>query len=236
MNRFFIILTLFLVLLSCEKTIIDDSQIISSNITTKEEQKTLTPEIVLKSLKDGNKISMEEKLTIRNNTSRIRNATIGQFPEAVILSCLDSRIPAEDIFHKPIGNLYVLKIAANIIDDNILGSMEYSCKISGAKVIVVLGHDYCPSIKSSINGVYLDHFSEITEKITPSILQAKKIYKGFHSENNPIFLNAVCKFNVYNSTKMIRENSPILNEMEQQKKIKIVSAIYDIQTGKVRFI
>ena len=236
MKKTFIFFSLLILVNSCKKTIINDSQIIPTQVITKEGQQLLTPELVLKELKEGNKASIEDKLTIRNNTLQVRNATIGQYPEAVVLSCLDSRIPVEDIFHQSIGELYVLKTAGNIVDDNTLGGMEYSCKIAGAKVIIILGHTYCSTIKSSIADIEFGHFSNIVEKINPSILSAKTKYKGYHSENNPLFLDAVCKHNIYNSTKIIRESSPILREMEQQNKIKIISAIYDIQTGKVQFI
>lgn len=236
MKKILLFFSAFLLLYSCKKTLIDDSQIISSSILSREEQKKLSPEIVLNRLKKGNEIAINESFTVRQNTSRVRNATIGQYPEAVILSCLDSRIPVEDIFHKSIGDLYVLRIAGNIVDDDVLGGMEYSCKIAGAKIIVVLGHDYCASIKSCITGVNLDHFAGITNEITPSISQAKANFKGHPSENNPLFLDAVCKNNVYHSIKKIRNHSSILNAMEHQKEIKIVGAIYDIQTGKVRFL
>ena len=150
MKKTFIFFSLLILFISCKKTIINDSQIIPTQTITKEEQKLLTPEFVLKELKEGNEASVKDKLTIRNNTLQVRNATIGQYPEAVILSCLDSRIPVEDIFHQSIGELYVLKTAGNIVDDNTLGSMEYSCKIADAKVIIILGHAYCSTIKSSI--------------------------------------------------------------------------------------
>lgn len=233
---FFAILPILLLQFSCNKTVIDDEEIISTHVLTKEDQEKLTPEEVIEDLKSGNKDFVEDNLTIRNSTERVRQAALGQYPEAVVLSCLDSRVPVEDVFHKAIGEIFVARVAGNIVNDDILGSLEYACKVSGSKAIVVLGHEHCGAIKSSIQGVKLGYVTSVLEKIEPAIDLAKTNFKGDANAKNPLFVDEVCKFNVINSVKLIREKSEILNEMEANNQIKIVGAVYDMTTGKVDFL
>lgn len=191
---------------------------------------------VLDGLIIGNQDFIEDNLTVRNNTEKVRNASLGQYPEAVILSCLDSRVPVEDIFHKSIGDLFVARVAGNVVNEDIIGSIEYACKVSGSKLVVVLGHEYCGAVKSSIDSVRLGYITNILEKIEPAISEAKTNYQGVASSENPEFVDVVCKFNVINSINKIRNTSSILNEMEEKGQIKIVGGIYDMKTGKVEFI
>lgn len=191
---------------------------------------------VLDGLIIGNQDFIEDNLTVRNNTEKVRNASLGQYPEAVILSCLDSRVPVEDIFHKSIGDLFVARVAGNVVNEDIIGSIEYACKVSGSKLVVVLGHEYCGAVKSSIDSVRLGYITNILEKIEPAISKAKTNYQGVASSENPEFVDVVCKFNVINSINKIRNTSSILNEMEEKGQIKIVGGISDMKTGKVKFI
>ncbi len=225
-----------LVVTSCKKNIVEEKDIISSTTLTKEEQEKLTPDQVIKNLKLGNKDFYEDNLTVRNNSERVRDASLGQYPEAVVLSCLDSRVPVEDVFHKAIGDLFVARVAGNIVNEDIIGSLEYACKVSGSKVVVVLGHEYCGAIKSSIDGVKLGNITSVLEKIDPAIAEAKINFKGETNSKNDKFVDKVCDFNVLNSIKEIREKSPILKEMEDKKQIKIIGAVYDMKTGKVDFL
>lgn len=196
----------------------------------------MIPQEVLDGLIIGNQDFIEDNLTVRNNTEKVRNASLGQYPEAVILSCLDSRVPVEDIFHKSIGDLFVARVAGNVVNEDIIGSIEYACKVSGSKLVVVLGHEYCGAVKSSIDSVRLGYITNILEKIEPAISEAKTNYQGVASSENPEFVDVVCKFNVINSINKIRNTSSILNEMEEKGQIKIVGGIYDMKTGKVEFI
>lgn len=221
---------------SCDYTRVKNDEIISSKILTKEEQAALTPGKVIEDLKLGNQEFVEDNFTIRNTSDRVKEAISGQYPEAVILSCIDSRVPVEDIFQKGIGDLFVARIAGNIVDDEIIGSLEYSCKVSGAKLVVVLGHEYCGAIKSSIEGIKLGYITTILERIEPAIKEAKENYKGEHTVKNPQFVDQVCYYNVIHSINQIREKSVLLDEMEQKGEIMIVGAIYDMKTGKVDFI
>ncbi len=203
---------------------------------TAEEQAKLKPIDVINRLKQGNKDFVEDNLTVRNTTERVRNASLGQFPKAVVLSCLDSRVPVEDVFHSGLGNLFVARVAGNIVNDDILGSLEYSCKVSGARVVVVLGHEYCGAVISAIKNVKLGNITTLLDKIQPAIAIAKKDFKGEPKADNEEFVEAVCDANVYHSIAEIRERSPILNEMEKKGEIIICGAVYNMKTGRVEFL
>ncbi|WP_316822960.1 carbonic anhydrase family protein [Pedobacter gandavensis] len=214
---------------------IDKSEVINTDVLTVEQQKLLSPEQVLDRLKQGNKDFTEDMLTIRNNTERVRKASLGQYPKAAILSCLDSRVPVEDVFHSGIGNLFVARVAGNISNQDILGSLEYACKVSGAKLIVVLGHQYCGAIKAAIDGVELGNITGLLHKIQPAVSLAAQHYDGQKTSKNADFVAAVCDSNVRLTIDNIRSHSPILKKMEETGEIKIIGAIYDMNTGKVEF-
>lgn len=213
----------------------DALHILTTNVLTAEQQKELTPLSVIDSLKKGNKEYTEDRLVIRNTSARIRTAALGQYPAAVVLSCMDSRVPVEDVFHKGIGDLFVIRVAGNVINQDILGSMEYGCKASGAKVILVLGHEYCGAIKSAIDDVQLGNITALLQKIKPAVTGLKD-FKGDKKSKNPEFVEAVCDENVKLAINNIRTGSPILKKMEDDKQIMIVGAVYDMKTGKVQFL
>lgn len=216
-----------------DTVMIDAADILKSDILTKEQQDKLKPEDVLARLKKGNQDFTEDNLTIRNTTERVRKASLGQYPKAVILSCLDSRVPVEDIFHSGIGNLFVARVAGNIINEDILGSMEYACKVSGAKLVLVLGHEYCGAVKSAIDGVKVGNITKLLDKIQPAVIASRINFKGAAVSSNPEFVEAVCDENVKLAIDEILKKSPILREMEAKKEILIVGAVYDMKTGKV---
>ena len=126
---------------------------LKEKVLTAEQQKALTPDLIIQSLKEGNKRYMNNDLTLRDHSALVRDAVEGQYPKAVILSCVDSRIPVEDVFDKGIGDLFVGRVAGNFVNEDLLGSMEFGCKVSGAKLILVLGHESCGAIKSAIDNV-----------------------------------------------------------------------------------
>jgi carbonic anhydrase len=212
---------------------IDSSDVLANRVLTAKEQQALTPDQVIQILKDGNSDFVEDRLTVRNTSARVRAAANSQFPKAVILSCLDSRIPVEDVFHRGIGDIFVARVAGNIVNEDIVGSLEYGCAVSGAKLIVVLGHQHCGAIKSAIDNVKLGNISTLLAKIKPAIA-ANKNFKSVDSKS-AAFVQAVCEENVRQSLARIRETSPILAAMENEKQIKIVGAIYNMATGKVQF-
>lgn len=207
--------------------------VLTSDVLTKEQQSKLKPIDVLERLKQGNLDFTKDNLTVRNTTERVRKASLGQYPKAVILSCLDSRVPVEDIFHSGIGNLFVARVAGNIINDDILGSMEYACKVSGAKLVLVLGHEYCGAVKSAIDGVKLGNITKLLEKINPAVISAKTTFNGEAISSNPLFVEAVCDENVKLSIHEIRNRSTILREMESKGEIIIVGGVYDMNSGRV---
>jgi len=215
---------------------LEKEHMLENSVLSREEQAQLTPDKVWDILKEGNKEFVEDRLTIRNNSKRVRSAANGQYPKAVILSCLDSRVPVEDVFHRGIGDIFVARVAGNIVNKDILGSMEYGCKVSGAKLVMVLGHEYCGAITSAIKNVELGNITALLSKIQPAVSKASADFIGEKSYNNPDFVEAVCYDNVMLMIEEIRRKSPILNEMEQKGEIKIVGGVYDMDTGKVDFL
>ncbi|ARS38980.1 carbonic anhydrase [Sphingobacteriaceae bacterium GW460-11-11-14-LB5] len=213
--------------------VIATEDILTADILTKEQQAKLNPIDVLNRLKKGNLDFTKDNLTIRNTTERVRKASLGQYPKAVILSCLDSRVPVEDVFHSGIGNLFVVRVAGNIINDDVLGSMEYACKVSGAKLVLVLGHEYCGAIKSAIDGVKLGNITTLLQKINPAVNAAKASFHGNAVSSNPAFVEAVCDENVKWAIQEILSKSPILKEMESKGEIMIKGGVYNMNSGKV---
>lgn len=215
-------------------TTFDDKDVITAKLLTAEQQAALSPQQVLDILKKGNEDFVEGALTVRNNSERTRHSALAQYPLAVVLSCLDSRVPVEDVFHRGIGDIFVVRVAGNIVNGDILGSMEYACKVSGSKLIVVLGHEYCGAIRSAVDDVKLGNITPLLAKIRPAVTGAVH-FTGDKTSANPAFLHHVCVENVKLSVNNVRANSDILREMETSGEIQIVGAVYDMATGKVNF-
>ena len=205
-------------------------------VLTEEDQAKLTPEGVITSLKEGNKRFVNNDLTARDHTAQIRKATNGQYPKAVILSCLDSRIPVEDVFDKGIGDLFVARVAGNFVNEDILGSMEFGCKVAGSKVILVLGHEHCGAVKAAVDDVKLGNITAMLSKIRPVVEELTPQYDGDKTSKNPEFVHMVCEHNVKKTINDIRAHSAILKEMEDQGEIKIIGGVYDMDTGEVEFL
>src|SRR5580765_8282364 len=146
---------------------------LKEKVLTKAEQDALTPDMVIQSLKEGNKRYVNNDLTQRDHSALVRAAAGGQYPKAVVLSCLDSRVTVEDVFDKGIGDLFVARVAGNIVNEDILGSMEYGCKVSGAKLILVLGHRSCGAIKAAIDNVKLGNITAMLTKIKPAVVASQ---------------------------------------------------------------
>jgi len=204
------------------------------DVLTAEQQQALTPDAVIESLKQGNERYVNNDLTARDHTEQIRKAANGQYPKAVILSCLDSRVPVEDVFDKGIGDLFVARVAGNFVNEDILGSMEFGCKVAGSKVIMVLGHEHCGAVKAAIDDVKLGNITAMLTKIRPVVESSN--YEGEKTSKNPGFVHLVCVNNVLNTMEQIRKNSPILKTMEDEGEIKIIGGVYDMDTGKTDFL
>jgi carbonic anhydrase len=204
-------------------------------VLTAEEQAALTPDMVIQSLKDGNKRFISNDLTSRDHSAMVRNAAKGQFPKAVILSCLDSRVPVEDVFDRGIGDLFVGRVAGNFVNVDLLGSMEFGCKVSGAKVILVLGHEACGAVKAAIDDVKLGNITAMLTNIKPAVAKSQD-FAGEKTTKNDAFVEVVSKNNILNTIATIQSKSPILDEMVKKGEIKIVGAYYNLQTGEVTFL
>lgn len=203
-------------------------------VLTADEQALLTPDGVIEGLKEGNKRFVEGDLTARDHTVQIRKTVDGQFPKAVILSCVDSRVPVEDVFDKGIGDIFVTRVAGNFVNEDILGSMEFGCKVSGSKVILVLGHEHCGAVKAAVDDVKLGNITAMLSKIRPAVESVA--YDGDRTSKNAEFVHMACESNIRKTIEDIRTNSPILKEMEDLGEIKIIGGVYDMDTGEVDFL
>jgi len=207
----------------------------NNQVLTAEQQSALTPDEVIAILKQGNAEFVANKLTVRNNTEVVAEAANGQFPKAVILSCLDSRVPVEDVFHRAIGDVFVARVAGNIANPDILGSMEFACAAAGAKLVVVMGHGACGAVKGSIADVVLGNLTGLLNRIKPAVEASKADFTGDASADNIEFVDHVALKNVAMTIGEIRANSPTLKAMEDEGAIKIVGAFYNMHTGAVEF-
>ncbi|WP_432709508.1 carbonic anhydrase family protein [Pedobacter sp.] len=214
---------------------ISPDKMIAAKLLTAEQQAALKPDHVLEILKNGNDDFVSGDFTVRRNAERVLQASSGQYPLAVVLSCLDSRVPVEDVFQRGVGDIFVVRVAGNIINEDILGSLEFACKVSGSKVIVVLGHENCGAIHSAVAKVELGNITPLLAKIKPAVT-ASANFPGTQNVTNPAYLHHVCVENVKNSVKNIRENSQILSNMEASGEIIIASGVYDMESGKVNFM
>ncbi|WP_394269064.1 carbonic anhydrase family protein, partial [Qipengyuania sp.] len=196
----------------------------------------LTPQAVLDRLREGNRRFVAGEVTLRDHTEQVRKAASGQFPKAVILSCLDSRIPVEDVFDCGIGDLFVARVAGNFANTDIIASMEFACKAAGAKLVLVLGHGLCGAVKGAIDQVELGHLPSLFEKIEPAVERALKDAGDLNrSSENAMLVQSVVEHNVDLTVEYIRKNSEVLLAMEQDGDIAITGAVYDMETGEVLF-
>jgi carbonic anhydrase len=203
-------------------------------VLTKEQQDALSPDEVIRVLQAGNERFVNSDLTARNHTAQVRKSTLAQYPKAIVLSCVDSRVPVEDVFDRGIGDLFVARVAGNFVNEDILGSMEFACKVSGSKLILVMGHEHCGAVKAAIDDVKLGNITPMLEKIRPAVDMVT--YEGDRTAKNQSFVHLVCESNVMNNVQQIRLNSPILKEMEDNGEIKIVGAVDDMDNGKVSWL
>jgi carbonic anhydrase len=201
---------------------------------TKEMQAAITPSLALELLKDGNKRFVNNLKINRNLLQQANETSDGQHPFAVILSCIDSRTSAELIFDQGLGDIFSVRIAGNIVNEDILGSMEFGCKVAGAKIIVVLGHTKCGAVKGACDNVALGNLTGLISKIKPAVEQEAVTTENRNSGNGT-FVENVAELNVSLSVKNILLKSPIIAEMVKNGDIGIVGGIHDITSGEVKF-
>jgi carbonic anhydrase len=220
---------------STETIEIDKSKILVESVLSAEEQAALTPLDVLNSLAAGNERFVMSDLTARDHSMQIRESAESQYPKAIILSCVDSRVPVEDVFDKGIGDIFVARVAGNFINDDILGSMEFATKVAGAKLILVLGHENCGAIHAAIDGAELGHITKMLKNIEPAVKMSTKS-EGPRSSKNRLLVHEVSENNVRVAINRIMKDSPLLKEMMNDGEIDIKGAVYDMDTGVVNFL
>jgi len=203
---------------------------------TRETQATMTPEKSLLYLKEGNKRFQDNLKANRNLLEQINDTSSGQFPFATILSCIDSRVSAELVFDQGLGDIFSIRIAGNFINEDILGSMEFGCKLAGTKLIVVLGHTSCGAIKGACDNAELGNLTTMLSKIKPAVKAVTEpADETLRNSSNLDFVDNVSEKNVLLTIERIRNESEVLSDMEKNGEIMIVGAMYDIKDGSVSF-
>ena len=201
---------------------------------TQERQATMSPQEALTKLRAGNVRFVAGQSQVRNLPAKVRATAASQFPFAVIVSCLDSRQPIELIFDQGIGDVFNARIAGNVLNDDILGSLEFACKVSGSKLIVVLGHSNCGAVKGAVDGVELGKLTGLLARIKPAIEQVPAEVQPRTSKNDQ-FVQKVAEANVRLVIQQIRDQSPILRGMLDDGRIGLAGGIYELSTGEVHF-
>lgn len=200
----------------------------------KEMQAAITPSMAIQILKEGNKRFMNNLKANRNLLEQVNETSDGQHPFAVILSCIDSRTSAELIFDQGLGDVFSIRIAGNIVNEDILGSMEFACKVAGAKIIVVLGHSKCGAVKGACDHVEMGNLTALLSKIQPAVFDEKSIVDNRNSSNSE-FVEKVASINVNRTVNAIVERSPILKEMIENGEIGILGGMHNLSNGEVIF-
>ena len=204
---------------------------------TAESQSKLTPKEALELLKEGNKRFVSREMRERDLMAQVEATASGQFPFACVVGCIDSRVPATTVFDQGIGSLFVATVAGNIINEDILGSLEFGCAAAGSKAIIVLGHTSCGAVKGACDSVELGNLSSLLSKINASVKETvEPSDPAMRNSSNLPFVNEVAKNNVLRSVENIRVKSNVLRRLEEEGKITIVGAMYDVSTGKVSFL
>jgi len=199
---------------------------------TKEIQDQITPKDAYRILVEGNERFVQNQKAQRDLKTQVQETSQGQFPFAVILSCIDSRVPAEIVFDQGIGDIFSVRVAGNIINEDVLGSMEYSCKVAGSKVIVVLGHTKCGAVTAACQNVELGNITALLNKIDPAVQMIRTGDESMTEEE----IEKVTVKNIQLSIERIKKESPILAEMENAGEIEILGAVYSVQNGSVLFV
>ena len=203
---------------------------------TQETQAAITPNAAIDLLKEGNQRFQTNKEVNRNLLEQVADTSTGQYPFATVLHCVDSRVSAELIFDQGIGDVFSIRIAGNFVNDDILGSMEFTCKLAGTKVIVVLGHTACGAVKGACDDAKLGNLTTLLSKLKPAVeAVSEPSDASLRNSKNIDFVNNVAAKNVHMTMENIRLKSSVLQEMEENGEIKIVGAMYDIKDGSVTF-
>lgn len=203
---------------------------------TKDAQVAMTPSDVLHDLLEGNNRFVAGNSQATDNSALVNQTTGGQFPKAVVLSCIDSRVPVETVLDQAIGDVFVARVAGNFENTDILGSLEYSCKVAGSKLVLVLGHESCGAVKAACDGVELGNITSMLDNIMPAVVKSKNEVDGDSNSSNKDFVAKTVENNVRLTIERIREKSSILSDMEANGDIQIVGGVYSLHTGKVQML
>jgi len=201
---------------------------------TKEQRDRMTPGQVIDELKKGNERFRAGKMHPHDYLAQKRYTAAGQYPAAVVLGCIDSRAPAEIVFDTGIGDTFIARIAGNVVNDDLLGSMEFACAVAGAKLVLLFGHTACGAIKGAIDDVEMGNLTGLLARVKPAITATK--FEGEKSSKNAAYVDAVARTNVVVGLDNIRRRSPILADLEKKGSIQIAGAMYDLATGMVEFV
>jgi carbonic anhydrase len=201
---------------------------------TKEQRDALTIPQIIEAMKKGNERFRSGKMAPRDYLAQKRSSSSGQYPAAVLLGCIDSRAPAEIVFDIGIGDAFNARVAGNVANDDMLGSMEFACAVAGAKVVFVLGHTKCGAIKGAIDDVVLGNLTGLLARIKPAIAQTK--FDGEKSSKNYDYVDAVARTNVQVAISDIRRRSPVLEDLEKKGSIVITGGMYNITTGEIDYL
>ena len=205
------------------------------DILTTDTQAQLTPELVLENLKKGNANYTSDSLTVTDNSSLRTACVSGQAPQAIVLSCIDSRVVVEEVFDQALGDVFVARVAGNFANTDIVASMEYACKVAGSKLIVVLGHEGCGAVKAACDGVELGNITALLSNIQPAVNSVKSTIEGPYDSGNTTFVNAAIAENVQHTIAEIRNMSPILSALEAEGSIAIKGGVYQLASGAVEW-
>lgn len=204
---------------------------------TKNTQAAITPNKAIELLKEGNQRFVASNMAKRDLLDQVNDTASGQYPFATVLSCIDSRVSAELIFDQGVGDIFSARVAGNIVNEDLLGSIEFACKLAGTKVLVILGHTACGAVKGACDGAKLGNLTILLDKIMPAVnAVSQPSDAGQRNSKNIDFVNDVAVKNVHMTIENTRNMSPVLKEMEDNGEIKIVGAMYDINNGKVTFL
>jgi carbonic anhydrase len=201
---------------------------------TKEQRDKMTADEIIQQMKAGNERFRSGKPQHRDLMGEAKATAKGQYPAAVVFSCIDSRAPAELILDFGIGDIFSGRVAGNVADEDVLGSMEFACKVAGSKVVLIMGHTACGAIKGAIDGVQLGNLTALLAKIRPAVEATQ--YTGERSAKNYAFVDAVARKNVSLTIANIREKSPVLRDLESAGTIKVAGSMYNLETGVVDFL
>lgn len=199
-------------------------------------QKLLSPADALDVLMAGNQRFLDKKPMNRDLLSQVGDTSTGQYPFAAVLSCIDSRIPTEIVFDQGVGDIFNARVAGNFVNGDILGSLEFACKLAGSKLIMIMGHTSCGGVKGACDHAELGNLTQMLEKIAPAVKSVKTEPGVDRSSKNMDFVNKVAVENVKLSITKLKQDSPVLNEMIDAGDVTVVGAMYDVKTGKVTLV